>query len=259
MFEVKNVGMHPTTKRLFDALTLLDPDQHEPEPGVVARLFGESPAVITNWKARGVSKRGVLTAHHKFGINPAWITTGIEPIVLPTGAGSGGATTLQLTAHTGHNVTTISDEESLNGDYLQIRESEVRFSAGGGRAAQFDEISDSVPATYRREWFSKEGINPTYARRFKVHGDSMEPFLYDSDTVLVNLAETSIINGKVYAMRYGDELRIKRVYKTLSGGLILHSDNPEFLPRDEDVQPAVVEEHITIIGRVRDKSGTGGL
>ena len=105
----------------------------------------------------------------------------------------------------------------------------------------------------------QEGINPEQARCFKVHGESMEPFLYDGDTVLVNLSEREIINGKVYAIRYGDELRIKRVYRKIDGGLVLHSDNPTFLPRDEDVPPAVVQEHIGIIGRVRDKSGTGGL
>lgn len=159
----------------------------------------------------------------------------------------------------GDAVTAVSEADSPGDGYIQIRESQVRFAAGNGRSAHFDELQDSVPATYRQEWFSKEGINPANARRFKVDGDSMEPFLFHGDTVLVNLAETSIINGKVYALRYGEELRIKRVYRKLDGGLILHSDNPDYLPRDEEIPPAVVEEHIAIIGRVRDKSGTGGL
>lgn len=102
-------------------------------------------------------------------------------------------------------------------------------------------------------------MNPARCIRYKVHGDSMYPLLHDGDTVLVHLGETNIINGKVYAMRYGDELRIKRVYRKLDGGLVLHSDNPEFLPRDEDVPAAVAHEHIAIIGRVREKSGAGGL
>lgn len=150
-------------------------------------------------------------------------------------------------------------QDEVADGYIQIRESEVRFAAGNGRTAQFEEIENSVPATYRREWFDKEGINPSMARRFKVHGESMEPLLFDCDTVLVNLAETNVVNGKVYALRYSDELRIKRVYKKLDGGLILHSDNPNFLPNDEDISPGAVQEHINIIGRVRDKSGTGGL
>lgn len=165
----------------------------------------------------------------------------------------------RLDASTGTPVAAIDDEDHLPDEYVQIRESKVRFAAGNGRQALFDEVASSVPRTYRRSWFVQEGINPENARCCKVHGDSMEPFLFDGDTVLVNLAEKSIVNGKVYAIRYGEELRIKRVYKKLDGGLVLHSDNPLFLPRDEDVPASVVQEHISVIGRVRDKSGTGGL
>lgn len=149
--------------------------------------------------------------------------------------------------------------EPLSDAYIQIPENAVRFAAGNGRTALFDEVADSVPRTYRRDWFIKEGINPQQARCFKVDGDSMEELLFDGDSVLVNLAETQILNGKVYALRYGDELRIKRVYRKLDGSLILHSDNPAFVPREEEIPAAAVEQHIGIIGRVRDKSGRGGL
>lgn len=159
----------------------------------------------------------------------------------------------------GTPVASHVDGELLGDEYVQIREYEVRFAAGNGRTPLFDEIDESVPRTYRRDWFIREGINPDRTRCFKVHGQSMETFLFNGDSVLVNLAETEIINGKVYALRYGDELRIKRLYKRLDGGIILHSDNPNHRPVDEDISPEMVREHISIIGRVRDKSGTGGL
>ena len=43
----------------------------------------------------------------------------------------------------------------------------------------------------------------------------------------------------------------------VDGTLILRSDNPRY--PDESVPPELVDEHITIIGRVRDRSGSGGL
>ena len=195
---------------------------------------------------------GLLALANALGVSPYWLDTG-DGDMLPSNP------TTPQTWDGGEHVVALGSDDTHADDYIQIRESEVRFAAGNGRAAQYDELAESVPATYRREWFFKEGINPSNARRFKVHGDSMEPFLYDGDTVLVNLGETTVINNKVYALRYGDELRIKRVSKKLDGGLILHSDNPNYLPRDEDLTPAMVQEHISIIGRVRDKSGTGGL
>lgn len=169
------------------------------------------------------------------------------------------AVSRQLAAYGAQPVAVFDDGDVLSDDYIQIKEFEIKFSAGNGRTPVFDELADSVSATYRREWFHRMGINPARAIRVKVHGDSMEPFLFDGDTVLVNMAETNIINGKVYALRYVDELRIKRVYRKLDGGLILHSDNPDFLPRDEDVPASVAQEHIGIVGRVRESSGSGGL
>jgi phage repressor protein C with HTH and peptisase S24 domain len=159
----------------------------------------------------------------------------------------------------GRPVRVLDDDEDAGEGYVRIPEHEVSFGAGPGRLAHINEIVDSVPATYRLEWFRQMGISPSSAKRFKVHGDSMEPLLFDGDSVLVNLQETNVLNGKVYALRYGDELRIKRVYRRLDGSLILRSDNPDHLPRDEEIPPEVAAEQISIIGRVRDKAGSGGL
>lgn len=209
-------------------------------------------------------KSGAFTAENNakaarhLGVNPNWLATGNGQMQSPIDE----TTTYLLTkgAKYGAQPVAVFDEgDVLSDDYIQIKEYEIKFSAGNGRTPVFDELSDSVSATYRREWFHRMGINPARAIRVKVHGNSMEPFLWAGNTVLVNLAETDIINGKVYAVRYGDELRIKRVYRKLDGGLILHSDNPDFLPRDEDVPASVAQEHIGIVGRVRESSGSGGL
>lgn len=67
--------MHPSTLRLFQAIAHVKGVDGRQEPGRVATLLGESPATITNWKARGVSKTGTLKAHALFGINPTWVTS----------------------------------------------------------------------------------------------------------------------------------------------------------------------------------------
>jgi phage repressor protein C with HTH and peptisase S24 domain len=158
------------------------------------------------------------------------------------------------------NVIATFPDAPVSDDEVRIKEYKVHFSAGAGRHASFELVEESEPATYRRSWFQRERIKPENARRFKVSGDSMEPFLYAGDSVLVNLAENDpaqIRDGKVYAIRYGDDLRIKRLFRRLDGTLTLRSDNPAY--KDEDVPPELAQEHIAIIGRVRDKSGAGGL
>jgi len=54
-----------------------------------------------------------------------------------------------------------------------------------------------------------------------------------------------IVDGWVYAIRYGNELRVKRLRKRFDGALLIDSDNPAY-PR-EIVEPHQIE-HIGIIG-----------
>lgn len=160
----------------------------------------------------------------------------------------------------GSNVVALHPEEATPSDSIQVKEYRVSFSAGNGHRATYDAIEEAEPATYRLSWFHKTGVKPKNAKRFKVVGDSMEPFLFAGDSVLIDTSEndpTRIIDGKLYAIRYGNDLRVKRLFRRLDGTLILRSDNPAY--KDEEVPPELAEEHISILGRVRDKSGAGGL
>lgn len=246
--------MDELTKHRKDRLrALIDGKPYAGNQAEFGRKAGLTKARITQLlnPDEPFGERAAESLCAKLELSPRWfeqgLSTGECEMVLAGGALPGQA----VRAH--------DAGEPLSDAYIQIPENAVRFAAGNGRTALFDEVADSVPRTYRRDWFIKEGINPQQARCFKVDGDSMEELLFDGDSVLVNLAETQILNGKVYALRYGDELRIKRVYRKLDGSLILHSDNPAFVPREEEIPAAAVEQHIGIIGRVRDKSGRGGL
>lgn len=154
------------------------------------------------------------------------------------------------------SVTAYDPEDGVPDDVVLVPESRIEFAGGDGKIA-YELVEDEEPATYRRSWFQKYGINPDRVRRFRVAGDSMEPLLYARDTILVNLDETRVIDGRLYALRYGDQLRVKYVSKRIDGTLILRSVNPTY--RDEEIPAELANEHISIIGRVRDKSGTGGL
>lgn len=155
------------------------------------------------------------------------------------------------------SVRAIHPDDPLPDDVVQVPESRIEFSAGNGREAIFEVVEENEPANYRLSWFQKEHINPKRVRRFRVHGDSQEPFLFDGDIVLVNLDEITIVDGKLYAIRYDNDLRIKFLFRRLDGTLILRSMNPAY--PDEEVAPELAEQHISVIGRIRDKSGKGGL
>jgi phage repressor protein C with HTH and peptisase S24 domain len=168
-----------------------------------------------------------------------------------------GALLIIQTKSTRPAIAAIHPDDIPAGDMVFVPESNIEFSAGNGRTAHYELIEDQEPATYRLSWFQKYGINPDRVRRFRVAGDSMEPLLYARDTILVSMEETNIIDGKLYAIRYGDELRVKYLSRRLDGTITLRSVNPAY--KDEEVPPDLAMEHISVIGRVRDRSGTGGL
>lgn len=209
----------------------------------LARACGVTPPSVNDWcsgKTKSLEGVNLIKAATRLQISPQWLATGKGEMR--------------------SNVTAIHPDDPLPDDVIQVPEYRVHFSAGNGHHVCYDLADEVEPATYRLSWFQKNRINPSQVRRFKVAGDSMEPFLFAGDSVLVNLAENDaarIVDGSVYAFRYGNELRVKRLFRRLDGTLTPRSENPRY--KDEDVPPELAEEHITIIGRVRDKSGVGGL
>lgn len=81
----------------------------------------------------------------------------------------------------------------------------------------------------------------------EVAGNSMEPLIQDGAFVVVDPYQTDYLEGKVYVIRYADEVYIKRVIlKPEAKVMILKSINPDY----EDIYiPADQSDQIKIIGR----------
>jgi phage repressor protein C with HTH and peptisase S24 domain len=110
---------------------------------------------------------------------------------------------------------------------------------------------------YTADWIRRNRLKPNKLRIMKGHGRSMEPTIFDGDDLLINLAETEVLDGKVYALWYDGGERVKRLYRMPGGGLRIRSDNDREFP--EIVLGPEYAGHVRIIGRVIDRSGPGGL
>lgn len=195
------------------------------------------------------------------GETEGWMDTPHSPVVLLPEAKSEPKTVAvaeerRLAPRQQPHIRSFDGDDDIPDDVVLVPESRITFAGGDGHV-NYELIEDEEPATYRRSWFQKYGINPDHVKRFRVTGDSMEPLLYARDTILVNLDETQIIDGRLYALRYGDQLRVKYLSRRIDGTLVLRSVNPAY--KDEEISAELTNEHITVIGRVRDRSGTGGL
>lgn len=136
-------------------------------------------------------------------------------------------------------------EDLPQGVYAMIPRVNIKLSAGNGLVAE--EERDVPALAFAEEWIRNRNVSSrTNLRICKVTGDSMSPFLEDGDSVMIDLGQRDIQEGKVYCIRYGDELRIKRLYKRFDGGIRVVSDNREY--PEESIAPADME-HVTVLGK----------
>lgn len=156
----------------------------------------------------------------------------------------------------------ISVESPVTADpqYVEIKEHEISFSCGGLDKMQtepsIEEVQDSIPVTYRLDFFEKAGINWKECKRFKAVGDSMAPLIQDGDHILVDTSEQArhtIRNGDIYAIYYEGALFCKYLTKTFKNELIIGSENPKY--KDEILDLKVENNQFYIIGRVLERSG----
>lgn len=98
------------------------------------------------------------------------------------------------------------------------------------------------------------GWRPERLRVVATDGLSMYPTLGEDEPVVVNLDESKLVSGKVYAIEDSDEgLRIKRLYRQNDGRIRVVCDNPDKLHFPDDyITP---ESNTRIVARVVYRSG----
>lgn len=143
------------------------------------------------------------------------------------------------------------------GEFAMIRRLSIKLSAGNGHELVQAFADDSLqPQAFRADWIRKMGLKPGKLASMTATGDSMAERIQDGDAIVVDMAQTEIVDGKVYALWYDGGERVKRLYRLPGGGLRIHSDNPKYAPID--IGPAE-RSHIYTIGRVVHVAGEGGL
>ena len=115
-----------------------------------------------------------------------------------------------------------TDDDKWN-DYVAI--TEVDTAAGAGAVVHDERITGRMKFPAR--WLRREGLEAQHCRIIRVIGESMEPTLPDGCSILVNHEVTEPEDGKIFVIRAGDELIVKRTLQLKSGRWVVASDNPD--------------------------------
>ncbi|MDZ4325537.1 MAG: XRE family transcriptional regulator [Pseudomonas sp.] len=140
--------------------------------------------------------------------------------------------------------TTPLDDDEVYVPFLK----EIELSAGNGRTAVQQSLTHKL--RFGRRTLRRQGVQPSEAVCVTVSGNSMEPVLPDGSTVGVDQGNTSIIDGKMFALNHSGQLRVKNIYRLPGGGIRLRSYNREEHPDEEYTLDQMKEKDIFIIGKV---------
>lgn len=147
-----------------------------------------------------------------------------------------------------HPIEVWDDDTPLGPDEVELPFfKEVELSAGKGSEVMLE--TNGRKLRFGKRTLKRKSIDPAAAGCVPVTGNSMEPVLPDGSTVGVDTANTTIQDGKMYAIDHEGQLRVKLLYRLPGSGLRLRSYNTDEHP-DERYDGDYVEQHIRVIGKV---------
>ena len=199
---------------------------------------------IHNWWTRGVPKGKVRQVCALLNVSQEWLEDGVLPV-------ESSSPVRQITAEAVMNgpIEAWDDDTPLPDDEVLVPFlKEVELAAGSGCMSV--EVNTKRRLRFGKYSLKNQGVDPANARCVTITGNSMEPVLRNGATVGVDVGNTRIIDGDLYAINHGGQLRVKQAYRLPGGGLRLRSFNRDEHP-DEEYSLADIERHeITVIGRV---------
>ena len=231
--------MSTLAERLCESLEQAKTSAPHKSKSGLARFCGIKSPSVSDWfsgRTKKLEYSNVVKAAEYLGVSAEWLQTGEG----------------QMHAPSVGIVSTDEDETMENIGLIGIPEYRVTFGCGEFPEPTYEELTESEKAWYRPEWFQQRHINPNNCKRFKVHGTSMEPMIWDRDTILVDCTPQEIYDGKIYAFCVNGQMRVKFLFPRLDGSILVRSFNPDV---KDEVIDACDMNTFRLIGRVRDRSG----
>lgn len=165
---------------------------------------------------RTSTSRSITSIARALDVDPVWLADG-KGEAFPKEWGAVPPSTEHL------NVVIAEDGDPY---FYQIPKVQLQLSAGITGFQTVPEIHDGSKVSVAKNWVERNGYRPGALIALTVKGESMEPNLYPGDLVIVNTAQTEMIDGAVFAVNYEGEAVIKRLSRD-SGQWWLSSDNPD--------------------------------
>ncbi|MFW5490138.1 MAG: LexA family transcriptional regulator [Desulfovibrio sp.] len=178
----------------------------------LAERLGVRRAAVTDAKRRqAIPSDWFMRIGRMFSVNPLWLETGL---------GSYGLSEESIIAES---------PGAYKADEFAYVPKVSAVPRMGPEGLETDEEVEDFYA-FRQQWLTRISMGSISALRLMaVAGDSMQPTLWDGDTVLVDQSQCDPVAGKIYVIGIDDGIVVKRVERR-PGKLVLISDNHALYP-----------------------------
>lgn len=241
--------METLAERLKSALSKADLSQAD-----LARRVGVSRGAVSLWisgSTKELSSDNLLAAARALGVTPEWLASGRQAGSTGASAGLDAPTPVSLD---GGDVVVWEHPDDLPPDETRVWVDRWDYSCSAGNGTIQWEIRQKKALPFTGDFFRAKGCKPDVCKLVTVRGDSMEPFLFDRDMMMIDTSKIEPRDGGVYAVVFEGEALVKQVFKESGGALVLHSYNPKY--RDKRIEPSAHTD-FKIVGEVIYRSGGG--
>ncbi|MCW7541465.1 XRE family transcriptional regulator [Aquabacterium sp. A7-Y] len=186
----------------------------------------QSIGLVINGQTKAHTAENCAKAAAFLRVNFFWLATGVGE---PRPAGGLGELNADPSSPSGITSTTREAPPiDLDNNYNYPAVPLVKFKLAAGVSGFGVEYLDreANPIVFRKDWYESRGLSPKRLYATTVSGQSMEPGLWEGDTVVVNTEDTRPADGCVFAINYEGELVIKRLMRD-EGAWWLVSDHAD--------------------------------
>jgi phage repressor protein C with HTH and peptisase S24 domain len=211
----------------------------------LAKQLGAGQSTIASIEnGRNQSSGRLVEIAQLLKVDPAWLASGKEP----QRAGAMDTVEAQDQIVVWEKLSDLPPDDNR----AWIDRYDLLCSAGTGIVQWEIRQKQALPFTI--DFFKAIGSKPEHCRLASARGNSMEPFLFDRDMIMIDISKTAVRDGNIYAVRFEDETLVKQLFKQAGGALMLHSYNARYPDR---IVPATDETSFQVIGQVIYRSGSG--
>lgn len=233
----------PESRKRFDeALGRLIQAVGGNDPGQLAVFLGISRQAINSAMAKNkIPPAWFVAVGEKTDISIDWLVTGVGAMRRGNAESSNTATAIIPSDEPAY----MAPEAAPSMGYTLVPKVQARLAAGTGSLETEGQIVGYY--AFKTDFLLRKGR----ARKMvlmDVAGDSMEPVLMDSDTVLIDESQDQIISGGLFAIGIENEVFVKYLDR-IPGKLVLRSKNPTYSPIEVDMNGDLAAS-VRIIGRV---------